>query len=168
MDVPEQSHGARHTDGLRAAGGLAPGQRFAGGLQQIVRTAAQGGDLTAIEHLQLLLPGIPVHQKTTTGQAGTLRFHHGQHRLGAHQGIHCRTAGLEYGRSGPAGSGIGGNDHRITCGGGDGGLAGIGGFRVVAAHRCGGCAGAADAEAEDQQQGTQHQGSGFGARVNPA
>ena len=167
MGVPEQGHGAGHTDGLRAAGGLAPGQRFAGGLQQIIRTAAQGSDLTAIEHLQLLLPGIPVHQKTTTGQAGTLRFHHGQYRLGAHQGIHCRTTGLEHSHSGPAGAGVGGDDRRSPCGVGDGGLAGIGRFRVVAAHRWGGCAVAADAEAKDQQQGTQHRCSGYGARTNP-
>ena len=156
MGVPEQSHGAGHTDGLEATGGLPPGQRLTGGTQKIVRTAAQRGDLTAIEHLQRPLLGIPVQQEPTTGEAGTLRFHHGQHRLGTHQRIHCRTASVECSHGGLAGEGIGGDDHRLACGCGDDNPAGIGGFRIVAAHRCSADVAAADAEAEDQQQGRQH------------
>ncbi len=126
MGLPEQSHGAGHTDGLKAAGGLPPGQRFAGGLQQIARSAALRGDLAAIEHFQLLLPGIPVQQKTTARQAGALGFHHRQHRLGGDQGIHRGTAGIENCQGGPAGAGIGGDHHGRADGGGDGGTTGIG------------------------------------------
>ena len=156
MGVPEQSHGAGHTDGLEATGGLPPGQRFTGWSQQIIRSAALRCDLTAVKHLQQPFFGIPVQQESTAGQAGTLRLNHGQHRLGTHEGIHGRPAGVECGHGGLAGAGIGGDHHRLACGCGDDSPAGIRGFRIVAAHRCSADVAAADAEAEDQQQGRQH------------
>ena len=45
-------------------------------------------DVAAIERFELLLAGIPMEQEATTTEAGTLGFHHGQHRLGGDQGIH--------------------------------------------------------------------------------
>ena len=88
MRLPEQGHGARNADGIEPAGGLTPGQRLTGGLEQIVRTAALRCGFAAIERFELLLAGIPVEQEATTTEAGTLGFHHGQHRLGGDQGIH--------------------------------------------------------------------------------
>ena len=52
-----------------------------------------------------------MQQKTTARQAGTLRFHNGQHRLGGDQGIHSGTTGVENSQGGLAGAGIGGDHH---------------------------------------------------------
>ena len=116
---------------------------------------------SAIQHLKLLLAGIPVHQETTTTETGALRLHHGQHSLGCDQGIHGMATSLEYGQGRIAGKGVGRHHNSLTRCRGNGLAAEISWLRIIAARwcswiRCRSCA--AEENDENQQQSTEHEG----------
>ena len=95
VSLPEQSHCSRNADGLQAAGGLQPRQRFPFCIQKIAGTTALRRCFTAVEYLQLPQLGIPVQQEATTAEAGTLRLDHRKNRLSGHKSINGMTSGLK-------------------------------------------------------------------------
>jgi hypothetical protein len=99
MGIPKQSHGARDANGAELAGGQTPGERISIGLQQIPRLARAWCLLSTIEYVQMPMLSIPMQQKSAASKPRALRFHHGQHGLCCHEGIH-RTASFHQHRVG--------------------------------------------------------------------
>ena len=92
MGIPKQSHGAWDPNGAKLAGGLTPGERLSVGFQYIVWLARAWGLFATIEHIQLTLLSFPMQQKPTASKARALWFHHDQHALRCHKGIHRITS----------------------------------------------------------------------------